>query len=116
MAFFLVDDVVIADYLITFLLFGDAVASASDTVSDQRESNADETVLNEIHFRDFHIFIVDNFIVLSWVKIPWNKSVRDVTQQTTVPESFLVKEAPLLSEDVREQEFGTDLIFNRTWD
>ena len=70
----------IANDLIALLLFGDAVASASDTVSDQREPNTDETVLNEIHFCDFHIFIIYDFVVLDWwVEISWNKSEGDVT-------------------------------------
>ena len=65
----------ITNYLVALLLFGEDVASSGDTVSNEGESNTDEAVLNEVHFCNLHVFIINDLIVLGRVKIPWNESV-----------------------------------------
>ena len=116
LTFTLIDDIMIANNLVALLLFRDAIASACDTVAHEREPNTDKSVLDKVHFCDFHIFIIDYLIILVRVKIPWHKPMRNITQKAIISQSFLVEKSSLLSENVGEEEFGPNLIFDRGGD
>lgn len=106
-------DVVVADDLVALLLFRDDVASAGYTVSNHGEANAYEAVLDHVELSDLHIFVVDDLVVFGGVKIPRYEPKGNVSQKIGVIEGVLVEEAPLLSKDVSEEEFGSDLVLDR---
>lgn len=90
----------VADDLVSLLLFGHDVAPTGDSVANKRETNSDEAVLNEIHLCNLHVFIVNDFVIISGIETSRNKSVRNVTQKLLVLKSINVEETSLLPEQV----------------
>lgn len=80
----LVDHVVVADKLGTLLLFGDYILAAVNAIGDKAETDANEAFLDEIKFRDFHILVVDNFVVLMRLEYPWLKTICNVAKHLTL--------------------------------
>ena len=73
-----VDDVVVADQAVRFQFLGSFVLSLGDTVSDQRVADVDGSIKNEVHFRDFIFFIIDDPVFVCCHKSSWHEAESNI--------------------------------------
>ena len=63
-----VNYVVVTDHLSSSLLLRNDALSFSYTVRKQGETDSNESILNEIHFCNFLIFVINNSIIFACLK------------------------------------------------
>jgi len=106
-----VDDVVVTDQLGSLLLLGYVMLLVGHTIGDEAETDSNHAFGDEVHFGHFLFFVVDNFILFSWLKLARHKSERNVVEESRLLDRVDAEESLELLEDVAEQVNCHDLVF-----
>ena len=112
----LVNNIMITDDLRPRLLLCNGVLFVKDTICNQTKSNSDDTFSDEVHFKNFFFFVVDNLIFRCWLKLSRHEAESTVVKESMgVVHRLDVEETFEGFKNIGKQIDGHDLIFNFSW-
>ena len=93
------------------LFLGDEGLFVCHAVGDQREADSDNSFSDEVHFRDFLFFVIDNFVFFCGFKLSRHKSKSNVIQESLFLDAIYVEESFEQLENVGKEVNCHDLVF-----
>lgn len=89
----LLDDVVVTDKYWAGELLAYEVLLVGDAIGNKTKPNANDALIEEVHFWHFFFFIIDHLVFIGWLELPGHEAKRNVVQEFRLFNLVNVEEA-----------------------
>lgn len=128
LAFAIIEDIVITNQMILLHLvairwvilpadksFSNRILGVRETVGNEREGNADNAFLNEVHFGDILFFVVNYFVFVGVFEVAGEEAEGNVIEEVHLVLRVELEEASKFEENILEKIYGHYLSFDFDW-